>query len=72
MSLIGLGLCLSVREGRGPKVNCRTRFGPTGIRLGSRRMSKGFNVDSETGFNALDDWATIVDCGDVFLSSLMS
>ena len=28
-------------------------------------MSKGFNVDSETGFNALDDWATIVDCGDV-------
>ena len=44
----------------------RARFGPTGIRLGSRRFSKGFNVDSETGFNALNDWATIVDCGDVF------
>ena len=43
----------------------RARFGPTGIRLGSRRLSKGFNTDSETGFNALNDWATIVDCGDV-------
>jgi len=31
-------------------------------------MSKRFNVDSETGFNALNDWATIVDCGDVLLS----
>jgi hypothetical protein len=45
--------------------DCRARFGPTGIRLGSRRLAKGFNTDSETGFNALNDWATIVDCGDV-------
>jgi arginase family enzyme len=41
------------------------RFGPTGIRLGSRRLSKWFNTDIETGFNALNDWAKIVDCGDV-------
>ena len=50
----------------------RARFGPIGIRLGSRRFSKGFNVDSETGFNALDDWATVVDCGDVFTLQRMS
>jgi agmatinase len=43
------------------------RFGPTGIRLGSRRLSKWFNTDIETGFNALNDWAKIVDCGDVHL-----
>jgi len=45
----------------------RARFGPTGIRLGSRRLSKWFSTDIETGFNALNDWARIVDCGDVRL-----
>jgi len=33
--------------------------------LGSRRLSKWFNTDIETGFNALNDWARVVDCGDV-------
>lgn len=44
---------------------CSARFGPTGIRLGSRPLSKWFNTDIETGFNASNDWAKIVDCGDV-------
>ncbi|KAI9925517.1 hypothetical protein ASPWEDRAFT_157044 [Aspergillus wentii DTO 134E9] len=43
------------------------RFGPTGIRLGARRL-KGWSI--YTGENVLDSWAKIVDCGDAPLTVL--
>ncbi len=39
-----------------------TRFGPTGIRMGSRRLAPAYSVYS--GFNPYSNWAKIVDCGD--------
>lgn len=42
------------------------RFGPKGIRSGSRRMGKlGSYSSFHNGFNPYDDWAKVVDCGDV-------
>lgn len=43
------------------------RFGPSGIRLGSRRLG-GWSV--YTGLNAFEDWAKVVDCGDAPLTWL--
>ncbi|GAD97018.1 agmatinase 1 [Paecilomyces variotii No. 5] len=43
------------------------RYGPGGIRLGSRRMS-GWSIFN--GINPFDDWATVVDCGDAPLTFL--
>ncbi|PKY05103.1 agmatinase 1 [Aspergillus campestris IBT 28561] len=43
------------------------RFGPSGIRLGSRRLG-GWSV--YTGLNAFQDWAKVVDCGDAPLTWL--
>ncbi|OJJ42865.1 hypothetical protein ASPZODRAFT_124916 [Penicilliopsis zonata CBS 506.65] len=43
------------------------RYGPTGIRLGSRRLG-GYSV--YTGEDVLDSWAQIVDCGDAPLTVL--
>lgn len=41
------------------------RFGPKGIRAGSRRIGKYGSYSSyHHGFNPYDDWAKIVDCGD--------
>ncbi|VVT46910.1 uncharacterized protein SAPINGB_P001448 [Magnusiomyces paraingens] len=41
------------------------RFGPKGIRSGSRRMGKfGSYSAFHNGFNPYDDWAKVVDCGD--------
>ncbi|KAK7605793.1 arginase family-domain-containing protein [Phyllosticta paracitricarpa] len=44
------------------------RFGPTGIRLGSRRLGAGYNI--YTGESTYNNWARIVDCGDVPLTFL--
>ncbi|KAK8191958.1 arginase family-domain-containing protein [Phyllosticta capitalensis] len=44
------------------------RYGPTGIRLGSRRLGGGYNI--YTGESTYDDWAKIVDCGDAPLTVL--
>lgn len=42
------------------------RFGPKGIRSGSRRLGKyGSYGLYHNGFNPFDDWAKVVDCGDV-------
>lgn len=42
------------------------RFGPKGIRSGARRLGKfGSYSIFHDGFNPYDDWAKIVDCGDV-------
>ncbi|CAA92310.1 Agmatinase [Schizosaccharomyces pombe] len=45
------------------------RFGPSGIREGSRRLNLygGYNVPMET--NPFNNWAKIVDCGDIPLTS---
>ncbi|KAJ9211064.1 hypothetical protein DTO166G4_7355 [Paecilomyces variotii] len=43
------------------------RYGPGGIRLGSRRMG-GWSIF--TGVNPFDDWAKVVDCGDAPLTFL--
>lgn len=45
------------------------RFGPSGIRQGSRRLRllRGYNVP--IGVNPFDSWAKIVDCGDVQATS---
>lgn len=40
-----------------------TRFGPSGIRLGSRRLAPAYSVYREN-FNPYKNWAKIVDCGD--------
>ncbi|MCJ1286929.1 hypothetical protein MMC26_006275 [Xylographa opegraphella] len=46
------------------------RFGPGGIRQGSRRMSPVAGWSVYTGENSFDDWATIIDCGDAPLTFL--
>ncbi|TGJ84028.1 hypothetical protein E0Z10_g4717 [Xylaria hypoxylon] len=45
------------------------RFGPSGIRQGSRRLNLygGYNVPLET--NPFDSWATVLDCGDIPVTS---
>ncbi|EUC50566.1 hypothetical protein COCMIDRAFT_81424 [Bipolaris oryzae ATCC 44560] len=45
-----------------------TRFGPGGIRAGSRRMGPSWSI--YTGENVFFDWAKIVDCGDAPLTFL--
>lgn len=39
------------------------RFGPSGIRMGSRRLNPAYSVYKE-GFNPYNNWAKLVDCGD--------
>lgn len=46
------------------------RFGPMGIRAGSRRMSPGFATGPDTGENSFEEWAKIVDCGKWFFLSV--
>ncbi|CAO2654938.1 Nn.00g116710.m01.CDS01 [Neocucurbitaria sp. VM-36] len=46
------------------------RFGPSGIRQGSRRISPANSWSIYTGDNVLLDWAKIVDCGDAPLTFL--
>ncbi|EON61125.1 agmatinase [Coniosporium apollinis CBS 100218] len=46
------------------------RFGPTGIRQGSRRISAGEAWSVYTGKNQYLDWAKLVDCGDAPLTFL--
>ncbi|KAF1950130.1 Arginase/deacetylase [Byssothecium circinans] len=46
------------------------RFGPSGIRQGSRRIYPSAAWDIYTGKNVFDDWAKIVDCGDTPLTFL--
>lgn len=46
------------------------RFGPTGIRLGSRRMGPAFSWNVYTGQNIFTEWAKIIDCGDAPLTPL--
>ncbi|KAF2828964.1 arginase family protein [Ophiobolus disseminans] len=46
------------------------RFGPSGIRQGSRRIFPGAGWSIYTGENVLLDWAKIVDCGDAPLTFL--
>ncbi|KAI5864847.1 arginase family protein [Durotheca rogersii] len=46
------------------------RYGPRGIRIGSMRKYAGFGWSVYDGKNALQSWATVVDCGDVPLTVL--
>ena len=46
------------------------RFGPTGIRLGSRRIYSAFAWSIYTHDNAFKHWAKIIDCGDAQLTFL--
>lgn len=46
------------------------RFGPTGIRQGSRRISPDFAFNVYTGKNAFTQGFKVVDCGDVPLTVL--
>ncbi|KAF2107961.1 arginase family protein [Lophiotrema nucula] len=46
------------------------RFGPGGIRQGSRRIGPEMAFDVETGDNVFLEWAHIVDCGDAPLTFL--
>jgi len=46
------------------------RFGPHGIRDGSRRIMAAFAWSAYTGRNTFDEWARIVDCGDAPLTFL--
>lgn len=46
------------------------RFGPHGIRDGSRRIAAGTGWSIYTGKNTFLDWARIVDCGDAPLTFL--
>ncbi|KAF2395526.1 Arginase/deacetylase [Trichodelitschia bisporula] len=46
------------------------RFGPNGVRAGSRRMEARTGWSVYTGENPFLDWATVVDCGDVPLTFL--
>lgn len=39
------------------------RFGPSGIRMGSRRLAPAYSVYRK-GFDPYSNWAKIVDCGD--------
>ncbi|CAN8106290.1 unnamed protein product, partial [Discula destructiva] len=45
------------------------RFGPSGIRQGSRRLNLygGYNVPLDT--NPFNSWATVIDCGDIPVTS---
>ncbi|MCJ1475689.1 hypothetical protein MMC13_004352 [Lambiella insularis] len=47
-----------------------SRYGPGGIRQGSRRMSAQAGWSVYTGENSFEDWATIIDCGDPPLTFL--
>ncbi|KAI9819850.1 MAG: hypothetical protein M1827_006419 [Pycnora praestabilis] len=46
------------------------RFGPGGIRAGSRRISPSAGWSIYTGENSFADWAKVVDCGDAPLTFL--
>ena len=46
------------------------RFGPHGIRDGSRRIMSAFAWNAYTGRNTFAEWARIVDCGDAPLTFL--
>ncbi|KAA6410873.1 MAG: Arginase deacetylase [Lasallia pustulata] len=46
------------------------RFGPGGIRRGSRRMAALMGWSVYTGKNSFMDWAKIIDCGDAPLTFL--
>ncbi|KAF4549413.1 Arginase-like protein 4 [Elsinoe fawcettii] len=46
------------------------RYGPTGIRLGSRRIHPEFSYSIYTGQNIFQSWARIIDCGDAPLTFL--
>lgn len=46
------------------------RFGPSGIRRGSRRIAPPFSWDPYTHENSFKSWARIVDCGDAPLTFL--
>lgn len=46
------------------------RFGPNGIRAGSRRISSQFSYSVYTGRNYFGEWAKVVDCGDAPLTFL--
>lgn len=46
------------------------RFGPGGIRLGSRRMHSSAAWSPYTHENAFKSWARIIDCGDAPLTFL--
>ncbi|PNS19733.1 Arginase [Sphaceloma murrayae] len=46
------------------------RYGPTGIRLGSRRIHPEFSYSIYTGQNIFQSWAKIIDCGDSPLTFL--
>lgn len=41
------------------------RFGPTGSRLGTRRISPSAGWDIDHNINPFRDWASITDCGDI-------
>lgn len=45
------------------------RFGPSGIRMGSRRLAPAYSVYRD-GFDPYENWAKIVDCGDPPLTPL--
>ncbi|CAA9964825.1 hypothetical protein PTNB73_06017 [Pyrenophora teres f. teres] len=47
------------------------RFGPSGIRQGSRRIAPEAGWNIYTGENVLLDWAKIIDCGDAPLTVLV-
>ncbi|KAA8564894.1 hypothetical protein EYC84_010664 [Monilinia fructicola] len=42
------------------------RFGPNAARQGARRMSPTFGWSIDNGVNPFRDWATVVDCGDIW------
>ena len=46
------------------------RFGPSGIRQGSRRIAPPFSWDAYTHENSFKSWARIVDCGNAPLTFL--
>ena len=48
------------------------RFGPGGIRLGSRRIAPDFAYSVYNGKNAFQQGMKVVDCGDVALTVLVS
>ncbi|KAL3476150.1 arginase family-domain-containing protein [Aspergillus californicus] len=41
------------------------RFGPTGARMGARRLSPSMGYSMDHGVNPFRDWAGVVDCGDI-------
>ena len=46
------------------------RYGPNGIRAGSKRISPQFSWSVYTGRNIFQEWAKVVDCGDAPLTVL--